>query len=435
MQKIACIFSYQKSSWVSCQKIVFNLHKAYAGLKDTKLINFNLSPQSEAQDIYLLSKEIISSKPNTIVFLDHKPHPLPLIQFLVKNWDGDKFPRIVFHIFGDFTLFYSQWEKVGELLKGKNVDFVVASERQKDLIDKFLSTEAPSQVCPFPVNEDEFFFRPELRENQRKEWGLKNDELACVFTGRFSRQKKTHTLLKAFAEAIESIKNPKTHLFLYGHADHIGDPFVGQWETEGEYFRTFYRIFKELPAETQKRIHFMGNVPNLELKAVYQAADLLVNLSVHNDEDFGMSVAEAQTSGLPALVTSWGGLASFTYPEYPEATTFIPVKIADHSKAISRKRVASFLSQFIQERKEFDRKKISILALKKFGIKAAQQEINSILESGPHVFRGFSPFFEKVVTETQSSSTPYIDHKKQINHLYRELYSAYVGNTERTISK
>src|SRR5690606_17477950 len=82
-----------------------------------------------------------------------------------------------------------------------------------------------------------------------------------------------------------------------------------------------------------------GSLPNKELKGVYQGADYLVNLSVHNDEDYGMSVAEAQCSGLPGIITDWGGLAGFHHDGLPEATNFIPVRIGNRTKQINKKSV------------------------------------------------------------------------------------------------
>ena len=137
MQKIACIFSFQESNWVSCQKIVFNLHKSYQGCQDVELSNFNF-PHKLANQSSLdkLAQDIVSYAPDVIAIIDHKPHPIILIQSLNSLYAKAKKPKIIFHLFGDFTIFYSQWEKLGPLLEGYPVEFVVASERQKILIDK-----------------------------------------------------------------------------------------------------------------------------------------------------------------------------------------------------------------------------------------------------------------------------------------------------------
>lgn len=427
MQKMACIFSYKMSSWVSCQKIVFNLHKSYQLNKDFELLNFNYSTDQTFEDIQKIAKEIIAANPDTIVIMDHKPHPITLLNLILPNIKN-KDIKIIFHIFGDFTLNYGQWLKLGNLLNGHSVEFIVASERQKILIDKFLPKTQECSVCPFPVNEDEFFYNPILRKEQRTEWEVKNEDLVFVFTGRLSRQKRILTLIRSFADFIESSKAPNAHLFLYGEPDALGDRFLGKWEIEGEYFRRLNRFYKSLPEEIQSRIHFKGAVPNEKLKAVYQGADYLVNLSVHNDEDYGMSVAEAQCSGLPAIITDWGGLAGFALSQLPEAVKFIPVKIGKRSKIIHYQSILKEFHRAYIEGRSLERQKISTMALDKLGIKACRPIIGHVLNSNLKKFTEFSPLLNEVISAQEIRYRPFLTSDKNINALYRELYSSYVRN-------
>lgn len=428
MQKIACVFSFKMSSWVSCQKIVFNLHKAYQGIPNLKLLNFNYSTDSTTVDIFKTAQEIYAENPDQIVIMDHKPHPLPLLKELLPLFTNKK-PRITFHVFGDFTLYYPLWDKLKKLLQGFEVDFIVASDRQKHLIDKFLTPPMQSVVCPFPVDKGEFCYTGRLRDPQRKEWGLKQEDIAYVFTGRLSRQKRIHSLLISFNEFLEKTKTSSAHLFLYGSTDHIGDQFLGVWETEGEYFRKIDRIYRSLPASTQKKIHFMGVVPNKDLKAVYQGADYLVNLSVHNDEDYGMSVAEAQCSGLPSILTDWGGLASFYHPSFPEVTNFIPVKIGKDAKLVHYTSVIKAFETTTSQGNTFDRNKISQLALQSFSVEAATSILKKLLGNPANKFESYSPFFNKVLEKFVFGDSLYMTEKKTISKTYKEIYSSYVRNS------
>jgi glycosyltransferase involved in cell wall biosynthesis len=429
MQKIACVFSFQLSSWVSCQKIVFNLLKSYQLKPELELLKFNYTVEQELHDVHQTARKIFEAKPDAIVILDHKPHPFELLKFLLPLYaDQLKKPKIIFHIFGDFTLYYANWDKTQALIKGFETEFLVASDRQKILIDKFLNPPMVARVCPFPVDAQEFNYHPDLRLQQREFWGLKNDDFAFVYTGRLTRQKRTHTLIKTFAEAVKITGSKKAHLFLYGYTDNIGDPFVGKWETEGEYFRKVYRIFRDLPEELQKQIHFMGGVPNKELKSVYQGADCLLNLSVHNDEDYGMSVAEAQASGLPSILSDWGGLASFCYSELPEATIYIPVRFGNKSKLISTSRVIEAMVSMIQKGPETCyRKKLSYLALEKLGIEAGHRTIKAALDGPTLKFEKFSSFFERVIDRFRFfPHNVYIGPKQTLTEIYKEIYSSYV---------
>ena len=424
MQKIACIFSFKMSSWVSCQKIVFNLHKSYQLHKDLELLNFNYSVDQTPHETQKTIQGVIEARPDSIVILDHKPHPLFLLQQILMKLDYK--PRIIFHIFGDFTLYYQQWSKLAAILKGYEVDFIAASERQKHLIDKFLQPSTKCHVCPFPVDKHEFNYTPALRKIQREEWGLKEDDIAYVFTGRLSRQKRIHSLIKIFTEFLEKTKTDKAHLFLYGNPDHIGDQFVGKWEVEGQYFRKINKLYKSLPESAQKRIHFMGGVPNKELKSVYQGADWLVNLSVHNDEDYGMSVAEALCSGLPAILTDWGGLAGFYQPDEPDATKYIPVVIGKRNKLIDSRAVLRELESSLKTGHFKRRKELSELALSSLGVEAGFKVVTNVIAQKPQPFEAFTAFFNKVTDNVAFNQVPYLTDTKDINKIYREIYSSYV---------
>jgi glycosyltransferase involved in cell wall biosynthesis len=413
------------SSWISCQKIVFNLHKAYQLNEQFELLNFNYSSSLNAEEISELAKAIVARKPDIIVILDHKPHPLPLLQNVVQSLGGLT-PRFVFHVFGDFSLYYAQWNKLNKILQGFEVDFIVASDRQKKFLDQFLTAPLEAKVCPFPVDAQEFNYAPHLRNEQRKSWGLKENDVAFVFSGRVSRQKRIHTLLRSFAEMIIKTNTDRAHLFIYGNADHIGDQFIGIWETEGEYFRKINRLYRSFPEHIQERIHFMGGVPNDELRAVYQGADYLVNPSVHNDEDYGMSVAEALCSGLPVILTDWGGLAGFRIDEVKGATTFIPVKIGKEAKIVHAGKLREALEINLQLDLSLERKKISQIAQLRFGIEASSRKVIETIKTKGEPLLPFTPLFERVMAKSIMSVSPYITSKKTINSLYRKIYSAYV---------
>ena len=426
MQKIACVFSFKESNWVSCQKIVFNLHKAYQACPETQLENFNHPHEgTTSEEMNQLAGQIASYGPDVISIMDHKPHPYFLLFALKAAFEGKKKPKIIFHLFGDFTLFYNQWEKSLPVLNTFKTEFVVASHRQKFLVDRMFKGNA-SVVCPFPVDPKEFHFDSQKRLKQRQEWKLQENDVVFLFTGRLSRQKRIKTLITHFAEVFA--KNEHAHLFLYGYQDNIGDPFVGKFDMEGEYFRVFYRAYKAMPESIQKRIHFMGGVPNSELRQVYQGADVLVNLSVHNDEDYGMSVAEAQSTGLPSALTDWGGLASFEHAHLPEATKFIPVKIGLRSKLVSRSGIKEALAGFYANPARLLRKEISEAAEERFGIQTASEILNNLICRETENFNGFTELFYRASKRAKISlSDPaYVGKNLQLNQLYRDIYSAYV---------
>jgi glycosyltransferase involved in cell wall biosynthesis len=425
MLKIACIFSFKESNWVSCQKIVKNLHLSYERVQGISLSNFNLTEKMEDFEINSLASQICTEQPDLIAIMDHKPHPLKLVKKILKKSSSGKKLKFIFHVFGDFTIHYFDWYQLFELLKKHEVKILTASYRQKKLIDSFL-VEKNAIVCPFPFNPQEFFFSQERRVQVRQSWKLKEVDKIFVYTGRLSRQKRIKTLLKIFAT--EFYKEPNSYLYIYGSPDNIGEPFFGKQELEGEYFRHFYSFFKSLDPKVKERIHFKGSVPNSELLDVYLASDIFINLSVHNDEDFGMSVAEAQACGLPSVLTDWGGFASFEVNSIKDAVSFVPVKIGTYNKIVNKVIACKKIRQQFNQSFSIESKtQLALATRKRFSIEAVASILKSVTQTEFVPFAGGSDFLEKIVFQEKLKleETIYIDRQKRISNLFREIYAAY----------
>ena len=174
----------------------------------------------------------------------------------------------------------------------------------------------------------------------------------------------------------------------------------------------------------------MGQVPNSELLKVYQGADIFMNLSVHNDEDYGMSVAEAQFVGLSVGLTDWGGLASFYHAELPHSTSFIPVRIGKRSKQVSIQGAKQTMRNFYVNPQTQMRAAISSAANKKFGLSKATLIIEELLSKDSLEFKGFTPLFKRAaLANSISPSGPmYLKSDLTLNQLYKDIYSSYVRN-------
>jgi glycosyltransferase involved in cell wall biosynthesis len=153
-----------------------------------------------------------------------------------------------------------------------------------------------------------------------------------------------------------------------------------------------------------------------------------VNLSVHNDEDYGMSVAEALCSGIPAILTDWGGLASFRLEQMPEASTYIPVQIGERNKLIDYASVVAALQASLEAGHFQEREKLSRLAIERFGIQAVEEIVRTVLTTTPEPFTKFTAFFEYIAGRVRLKQGLYLTTKQTISKLYREIYSSYVRN-------
>ena len=139
-----------------------------------------------------------------LCFIDHLPHPLPLLHALDTVFDNSKGPRpqLVFHLFGDFTLYSEKWWNSLDFLKKFPCKFLVPSQRQKDLIETFIHDSAQRVFkLPFPLHKETYFFNPSLRENMREEMGIDQKTTVFIYSGRLSLQKRVIPLVKAFLMA------------------------------------------------------------------------------------------------------------------------------------------------------------------------------------------------------------------------------------------
>lgn len=429
MKKVACIFSGKPSGWVSCQTIVSNLVQAYVNAFGRNCIEaFNYEEFSTDVEVWQLADKIKDYSPDCIVFLDHNPHPLRLFKAILPLYEGKKVPKIVFHVFGDFTIFLEEWAALGAYLEKVEVLFFAASERQKMLINGFLKKN-DVVVCPFPMESGSFGVFPDLRKSQRESWGNKDKDHIFVYTGRLSSQKRILTLLKLFEKTFSSQEN--AYLYLFGFPDSLGDPFLGKNEVDGEYFRKYYKYYESFPRPLRNRVKFMGHVPRKELVSVYNGADTFISLSVHNDEDYGMSVAEAQSCGLYSILTDWGGFSDFESVLIKEAVRFVPVKIGLRNKLISNSVAEKMMMLRFEQGTNIDRRQLSLESFQRFGIERVATIISENVLSNNVPFSGFSELFYQVVGQLKvfQPRFPYVDIERKLNKLYRAIYANYVRKT------
>lgn len=428
MLKVCVVYSFKPSAWVSCQKIVSNLLKAYElNTKKLELIPIHYADDITDYEYVQSCEKARDARPDIILFLDHKPHPLSFIQWIQHEFDeiGHK-AKYIFHLYGDFTLTFKKWSGTEKLLKGQEVLWYAASERQKAMLSEFIPNDQ-IQVCPFPVDSKEFSYDKKLRENFRKQRGWRDDETVFIFTGRLSRQKRVHQLIRTFAEWRHK-HNAKARLVFVGDCDKVGEPWLLKGEYEGEYFHHIQDVYSKLSPDEQKHIEFHGFRPNKELIGYYNGADCLVNISVHNDEDYGMSCAEALACGLPMILTSWAGFAGFQRPGLKEEVRFVPVKISPRGKLIQLSTLKTQLQHMSEFAKTYDRAKIEKLSLEWTSIENAGK-IVADFEKHLKVFSEFTPNVKRAaVLEIYNNYNTFTDMKnKTFNSLYMQVYRHYVG--------
>lgn len=425
MTKIAFFYSFTPSNWISCQKIVANLLKSYKMIQGNDHKYCHVNNDTSISSLLKQIKEVREWGAEKIIFLDHFPHPTSVLSYLQNEYEFEtKKPALYFHIYGDFSLYYKTWTACNFLSKW-NIHWICASDRQVEYLKQLVVDQNSVSLCPFPVDEAEFSYNKNLRNLQRQEWKRSDEDKILIYTGRLSHQKKIHTLIKFFAQ--QKLRIPQLHLYLYGEFDNLGDPFVGFGTTEGQYFSKILRLLKTLPKETQDAIHWMGGVPNKQLKNAYHGADLLISLSVHHDEDYGMSIAEGLSCGLPAILTDWGGFSSFARLEIKEWIKLIKVSLGFKGRRISLKELNTLGELAIDTMDFAPKTKISNTSLSYFSLESCKLKLEEIHQLPLKPFAGFNSLFHNLVDIHNFTPIPFIDFKRnKINSIYSKVYGPYV---------
>ncbi|MBK8230951.1 MAG: glycosyltransferase [Candidatus Eisenbacteria bacterium] len=132
------------------------------------------------------------------------------------------------------------------------------------------------------VDADRFRPRPARRAESRAQFGL-DDRPWLLYTGRISADKGLETLLDAYRALVRT--SARCGLILAGSGPDAARYQAASSDLEG--------------------VRWTGKLSQQELAELYACVDLFVFPSA--TDTFGMSVLEAQVSGLPAIVTDKGG--------------------------------------------------------------------------------------------------------------------------------
>jgi glycosyltransferase involved in cell wall biosynthesis len=429
MKKIAIIKKSLAPEWQSCKTISDNLLKAYELLRGEFELTFHTMPKDySVVGFTKLMNQVKTEKPDQIIWPEYSPPPLSFARCLERAYKDEKVkPQVRFHIYGDFVLNIADWVSCSEVFKKMPVQFIAASDKQKQLLEKFvIGSDNLVSLCPFPVDSATFYFDSNLRKKKRDELGILDDEILVLYSGRLSFQKNIYHMLLTLKEFLK-VSPTKLRFFLAGPIDDLGVPYLGGGgDPLCVFFGHYLKVQKGLGSffsdGTFKNI---GNQSQESLHGLYCASDVLLNLSTHNDEDYGMAPAEALASGCPAILSNWGGFYSF------KKMMGKFVKLVGVKKEQGR-----FLPTYSSGIKEFlnfsvateeERKEISELANSKFGIVSASKTLDAILKESSY-FEGYTDDAYKLSTAFQNTlSGPFKAHSGSFNESYFKIYTDYGG--------
>jgi glycosyltransferase involved in cell wall biosynthesis len=426
MMKIAIIYAFKESSWFSCTKITQNLLESYKrSYSEEQLGFFDYDFQKENFEIEHLAEEIHSFNPDKLVFIDHNPHPLTLLNELSLKKYNHHLPETIIHVFGCFSLHFQEWLAMSALFQQSPLKFICASDRQVAFVRQFFKDENSFiSKAPFPVSESEFSYeKPSF--DLREELGIEKEAKIILYTGRLSLQKRIIELLDLFNKAYESGDIARnSYLLLAGKFDSQAFQFGNIYQHEGEYFRMVDKKLSEYSSEVLSHIKFIGSVKNSKLKDYYNQTDLFVSLSTYHDEDYGMSVAEAGSCGCPMLLTNWAGFASF---KKNDSCQLVEAYLTDKQPEFNKQEAYEKFVKLMNHEYQSTRKETAIAFVRDHSISAVAEMIQMALETKTQNFTGFNQLFERLAYRESKYSKPFYDDiERVLNSNYKEVYQAYV---------
>lgn len=434
--KIAIVVATSPSTWQSCRIITPNIDKCYKHIRDQskgaiELEYFNFHNDQTELELLDEVKRTAQWLPDTIVFMDHQPHPF---HFLKHYKDYSKTQvRYVFHVYGDFTLFTTNWLSVGHIIKGQECQFIAASHKQVDLISNFMINPKNVHYCPFPVDTQRFKFDSSSRSKARKALGIDAQDHVFLYTGRISPQKNTVEMIKAFEKAFADSDSPPLFIFA-GAFDNLGIPYLGRFLSSNEYHTHTLLNLQNLPEKIRDRVHYIGSLAPEELVQYYQASDTFISLSLHNDEDYGMSPIESLLCGTKAILSDWAGYSSFAIDQ--DICRLIPISFQNHRLSYNFEHFVEKLQDAHSSgiHSDEERKSIHKLYAEKFSIESGCKMIEEIILNGNKEFHGFSEKLRTMAALFKSNPYSPFGHSRlalAYNVFYEDIYAPYYRSSAK----
>jgi glycosyltransferase involved in cell wall biosynthesis len=301
-----------------------------------------------------------------------------------------------------------------------------------EITEKFF-TNACTRLLPFTFDED--FYRPfdeQSRLALKAKLGFGAEDKILLYSGRLTLEKNVHTLLRVFSVLRTLV--PESRLVIVGAE--YNDPFPEFGIFTVGIARTLERTAARLGIP-EDRVSFLGRRSLDDLVGLYNIADVLVNMTLHHDENFGLSQIEAMGCGTPVVGTNWGGLKDTivegeTGYKVSTVVTRSGVKV-NWWEAVNR--LASLLRSGEQRRL---RERCRAVALDRFSLASNCQILESILADcrrladGPREPLKASVFARQYwgLCTLQWGEPPPYRRGLRSEEMYRELITPFTGTSQ-----
>ena len=177
-----------------------------------------------------------------------------------------------------------------KIVKESDRVLVWSEHEKKSLLEYYDAKSSAIKIVTQGINSDLFY--PEFRERKK----IKKDVLKIIFVGRLEPLKGLTTIIKSLSE----LNDLDISVNIFG-----GDVVIGETERLMNLSSDF---------GVRNKINFLGPVNRESLPNLYRKHDLLVMPSFY--ESFGLSILEAQSSGLPVIASNVGGISTIVKDDF-----------------------------------------------------------------------------------------------------------------------
>jgi glycosyltransferase involved in cell wall biosynthesis len=163
---------------------------------------------------------------------------------------------------------------------------------------------AQTRLLPLPFRESNFYPMDDAsKQALRATLGFDSEDKILFYPGRITLEKNVHSILRIFSVIQKLI--PNTRLVVAGRPHNI--PFLEFGAFSINISNTMKRVVSNLGIDEDK-VTFIGHRGKADLCGLYNIADVVINMTLNHDENFGFSQIEAMACGTPVIGTNWGGL-------------------------------------------------------------------------------------------------------------------------------
>ena len=295
-----------------------------------------------------------------------------------------------------------------------------------------------ARILPFVFDESTFHpVQKSQREALKTELGFQKSDRILLYAGRVTLEKNLHTLLRVFS--IVQQRFPDVHLVIVGDLAYV--PFREFGVFPVDIMSVINKPLTELQLNTE-RIHFVGAKNPAQLRDYYIIADVLVNLTLHHDENFGFAQVEAMACGTPVIGTKWGGLKDTI--KHNETGYHVSTVVTDAGVKLNWWEAINRIVQLLEDEATLQRfrERCPVHVKEHFSTQRYDEILESILvdckkrsENGsePLILSEFGAEFWQQCQYRPLLPPPYRRGKRSMD-LYKELIAPFTGVTESLVA-